>query len=335
MYTIGFVGIDNAGKTTIIDIFTKRRLSKTIPTVGVNLDEISFSEINFNVIDMGGQKNFRPLWIDYLNCVDVILYVIDASDHSRLEEAINEFRNMLLLTDSTDVPILILANKQDLPNTISAKELGTKLARLSELAPRDWNIIETSALTTQGLVEMFSWVYSKVTGESLSLRVAHKSSAERKYYSPCPLLLELSDGNYCLNHDNFTPVKVVPLEQMFGEDLNNPERVIRETIQEFSKMNKIVCFNSVFISENDDLIHCATDNTFIEVEGIKANAEEYEESYNMMHLTGGEICSECLYKILFSAIKRKLKSGKKMDSKELEQIKKDEEEKGELSILEH
>ncbi|MHA1122946.1 MAG: ADP-ribosylation factor-like protein, partial [Candidatus Heimdallarchaeota archaeon] len=56
MPTIGFVGIDNAGKTTIIDVFTKHKITKTIPTVGVNLEQVTFSEIDFhlNILDMGG-----------------------------------------------------------------------------------------------------------------------------------------------------------------------------------------------------------------------------------------------------------------------------------------
>ena len=318
--TIGFVGIDNAGKTTIIDLFAKQKLVKTIPTVGINLEQLSFSEIGFelNILDMGGQKNFRMLWVDYLNTVDIILYVIDASDHKRLDETISEFQKMLVLTEVNAVPILVLVNKIDLPNAMNAIEIGHKLSTIPELAKRDWNIIETSAITTKGLVEMFKWTYSKLTNKTLVLEVSFKEIANKKYYHPCPLMVSFQDGNYCINHDNFTPIKVIPLENLFASEIEKPEQVILATIEEFEKMGRMVCFNNIFVAEDEDKIHCATDMTEVEVEGTTANKEEYIDSYNMMHLTGGKICSECLYKILFSALKRKIKTAIKLNLEEAE-----------------
>ena len=323
MPTIGFVGIDNAGKTTIIDVFTKHKITKTIPTVGVNLEQVTFSEIDFhlNILDMGGQKSFRLLWVDYLNTVDIVLFVIDANDHERLDESLKEFQNMLILTEANDIPILILINKIDLPNTLSALEIGQKFSKIPELNNRDWNIVETSAVTTKGLIEMFKWTYSKITNNILVLEVDYTQIADKMYYTPCPLLLNLSDGDYCINHDNFTPVKVVPLLSMFTKDISDPEQAIKETIEEFENVGRMVCFNSIFVSEEDINIHCATDATIVEVEKVTASRDEYIDSYNMMHLTGGKMCSECLYKILFSAIKRKIKAGMEISMDEIENIK--------------
>jgi small GTP-binding protein len=323
LYTIGLVGIDNAGKTTILNIFTKRRLTKTIPTVGVNLEELSFSKIDMDlsVLDMGGQKNFRLLWVDYLNCVDVIIYVIDASDYDRLDEAIKEFQNMLVLTEASNIPILILLNKVDLPNTITAVEIGQRLSKLDELSSREWNIIEASSITTKGLVDMFQWVYTKMTGHKFDMEVSYKAVEDREYYSPCPLLLEEADGNYCLNHDSFTPVKLVPLDTLFTGDFIDTDQVIRETIEEFDKLGTKVCFNSVFAVQENENMHCATDKTTIDVEGITASKDEYIESYNMMQLTGGVMCSSCLYKILFSAVRRRLKAGETTSKETIDNIK--------------
>lgn len=323
MFTLGFVGIDNAGKTTIIDIFSKQKLTKTIPTVGVNLEQIGFSEIDFevNILDMGGQKHFRLLWVDYLNTVDAILYVIDSSDHKRLDETLNEFRKMLVLTEVNAVPILVLLNKTDLVNSMNAMDIGDKLAVFPELANRDWNIIETSAVTTKGLIEMFKWTYSKLTTKTIEFDVEFKESDDKKYYSPCPLLLKLSDGNYCINHDEFTQIKLVPLDSLFNSEVLETKDIIKDTIEEFDEMGEKVCFNSIFVSDNNELIHCATDSTDIEVENVNASKEEYIDSYNMMHLTGGVICSECLYKILFSVLKRKIKAGIELHNDEIENIK--------------
>ncbi len=323
MPTIGFVGIDNAGKTTIIDVFTKQKMTKTIPTVGVNLEQVTFSEIDFdlNILDLGGQKSFRLLWVDYLNTVDIVLYVIDSGDHERLDESLKEFQNMLILTEANDIPILVLINKIDLPNTLSALEIGQKLSKIPELHDRDWNIIETSAVTTKGIIEMFKWTYSKITNNILVLEVDYTQIADKKYYTPCPLLLNLSDGDYCINHDNFTPIKIVPLLSMFTKDMSDPEQVIKETIEEFEIIDRMVCFNSIFVSDEDINIHCATDATVVEVERVTASRDEYIDSYNMMHLTGGKMCSECLYKILFSAIKRKIKVGMEPSVEEIENVK--------------
>ncbi len=321
MPTIGFVGIDNAGKTTIINIFAKQKLTRTIPTVGINLEHLSFTEIRFDILDMGGQKNFRLLWVDYLNTVDIALFVIDASDFERLDEALQEFQKMLVLTEEANIPILILVNKIDLPNTMSALEIGQKLATVKEIANRDWNIIETSAVTTKGLVEMFKWTFSKIAAKDLDLELEYREIADKKYYNPCPLLLNLPDGDYCINHDNFTPVKVIPLETMFSSDIKDPEQVINDTIEEFANVGRMVCFNSIFVSEDYEEIHCSTDSTILKVEEMTASKNEYINSYNMTQLTGGVLCSECIYKILFSAIKRKIKAGMKPSKEEIDGVK--------------
>ena len=321
MYTVAFAGIDNAGKTTIIDLFSEQKLIKTTPTVGINLKQIGFQELDFSVLDMGGQTNLRLLWIDYLNTVDAIVYVIDSSDHGPLEETLYEFRKMLVLTESNAVPTLVLLNKVDLPDTVNSLEIGNRFSFFPELAERDWEIIETSAVSSKGLVEMFKWIYSKLTSQVLELKVDYTELADKKFYVPCPLLLNLDDGNYCINHDDFIPIKVVPLDNLFLDDDSDLAKTIDDTIEEFEKLGNKVCFNSIYVTESDDLIHCATDETRIEVENITANKDEYIDSYNMMHLTGGVICSECLYKILFSALKRKIKSGMLPDKDTIDNIK--------------
>lgn len=70
--------------------------------------------------DVGGQEKLRPLWKSYTRCTDGIIFVVDSCDAERLEEAKMELTRTARSPDNAGVPILILANKQDLPgNTVS------------------------------------------------------------------------------------------------------------------------------------------------------------------------------------------------------------------------
>lgn len=74
--------------------------------------------VNFLVWDVGGQEKLRPLWKSYTRCTDGIIFVVDSCDTERLEEAKMELTRTARSPDNAGVPILILANKQDLPGTI-------------------------------------------------------------------------------------------------------------------------------------------------------------------------------------------------------------------------
>lgn len=99
---------------------------RTIPTVGFNVETVTYKNIKFNVWvfiiadskDVGGQDKIRPLWRHYFTGTQGLIYVIDSQDKDRLEEAKQELLRILNDREMKDCMLLVFANKQDLPGGI-------------------------------------------------------------------------------------------------------------------------------------------------------------------------------------------------------------------------
>ncbi|XP_050742856.1 ADP-ribosylation factor-like protein 4A isoform X3 [Drosophila biarmipes] len=131
------LGLDSAGKTTALYRLKFDQYLNTVPTIGFNCEKVQGTigkakGVHFLVWDVGGQEKLRPLWRSYTRCTDGILFVIDSVDTERMEEAKMELMRTAKCPDNQGVPVLILANKQDLPNACGAMELE-KLLGLNEL----------------------------------------------------------------------------------------------------------------------------------------------------------------------------------------------------------
>jgi len=91
------LGLDSAGKTTILYKLKLGQNVSTIPTVGFNVETVTFKKVKFNVWDVGGQDKIRPLWRHYFAGTQALIFVVDSSDHERIEEARTEL--MRIITD--------------------------------------------------------------------------------------------------------------------------------------------------------------------------------------------------------------------------------------------
>eukprot|EP01083_Nonionella_stella_P165286 549504_1 len=156
------VGLDNAGKTTILYKLALDEIISTIPTVGLNIETIQYNDIRLNVWDIGGQKKIRKMWSHYYQDTDAVIFVIDSNEPQRVDQLYNdnakdELHKMLKNKDLRDAVLLILANKQDLPNALNINEL-TKRLDLENLVGRTWMIQETCATSGQGLYEGLDWL---------------------------------------------------------------------------------------------------------------------------------------------------------------------------------
>eukprot|EP00124_Ichthyophonus_hoferi_P003102 Ihof_evm6s249 gene=Ihof_evmTU6s249 len=121
------VGLDAAGKTTILYKLKLGEVVTTIPTIGFNVETVEYKNISFTVWDVGGQDKIRPLWRHYFQNTQGLIFVIDSNDSDRMVEARDELQRMLGEDELRDATLLIFANKQDLPNALSVNDITDKL----------------------------------------------------------------------------------------------------------------------------------------------------------------------------------------------------------------
>ncbi|PKI85688.1 hypothetical protein MVES_000649 [Malassezia vespertilionis] len=141
-------------------ILYKLKLSqkvKTVPTVGFNVETVSYKNIKFNVWDVGGQDKIRPLWRHYYTGTQGLIFVVDSRDRARLDEARQELHRILNDHEMRNCVLLVFANKQDVAGAISPSELTDKLA-LNAIEDRPWFVHPSCALTGEGLQEGLSWL---------------------------------------------------------------------------------------------------------------------------------------------------------------------------------
>ncbi|CAE8625974.1 unnamed protein product [Polarella glacialis] len=151
------LGLDNAGKTTILKKLSEEDISHIMPTQGFNIKSLVHDGFKLNVWDIGGQKTIRPYWSNYFESSDALVYVIDSSDQRRLEESGDELRGLLAEDKLGGIPLLVFANKQDLLQATSADEIAYSLM-LGEIKDRTWTIQACSAKCGDGLQDGMEWL---------------------------------------------------------------------------------------------------------------------------------------------------------------------------------
>ncbi|KAL0477122.1 ADP-ribosylation factor-like protein arf3 [Acrasis kona] len=151
------LGLDNSGKTSCLRKLADEDISQTTPTQGFNIKTVMSSGFKLNVWDIGGQKAIRPYWQNYFESTDGLVYVIDSSDQKRLQETSVELNQLLEEEKLSGVPIMVLANKQDLLNALSAKQIAEELG-LHSIRDRTWQIQACSAKTGEGLQQGMEWL---------------------------------------------------------------------------------------------------------------------------------------------------------------------------------
>nr|XP_054765440.1 ADP-ribosylation factor-like protein 3 [Lytechinus pictus] len=160
------LGLDNAGKTTILKNLCKESYENISPTKGFNIKSVKNKDWNLNVWDIGGQRKIRPYWRNYFENTDVLIYVIDSADRTRFEEAGEEFSELLEEEKLQGVPVLVFANKQDLVGAASASDLSdSDNLNLQILRNRSWQIQACSAQTGEGLEAGLTWVMKTVNSK--------------------------------------------------------------------------------------------------------------------------------------------------------------------------
>ncbi|CCI48710.1 unnamed protein product [Albugo candida] len=164
------IGLDNSGKTTLIN-HLKPRKSQTkeiVPTIGFQVEQFSKANLNFTVFDMSGQNRYRNLWETYYDDVKAIIFVLDSTDAIRLCVVKDELQQLLThkAIASNNAPILFFANKMDLPQALSPVECMEQM-ELHTLEGKSWHITASDAITGQGVDDGIMWLAERFSKGSL------------------------------------------------------------------------------------------------------------------------------------------------------------------------
>jgi len=124
------------------------------------VEEIHYKKLKLSVWDVGGQDRIRKLWKHYYARSDALIYVVDSNDVERVEEATLELHKLMKEPELRDAPVLVYANKQDLPCALSVAEIVDKMS-LHDIK-RMWHVQATSATSAAGLYEGLEWLSKAV-----------------------------------------------------------------------------------------------------------------------------------------------------------------------------
>lgn len=170
---IVLLGLDSAGKTTVLYRLKFNEFVNTVPTIGFNSEKIRLSSakgLSVHFWDVGGQEKLRPLWKSYSRGTDGIIYVVDSVDVERLEEARTELHKVTKLSENQGAPLLVIANKQDLPRSLPVSDVERQLA-LHELGPNtSYHVQPACAIIGEGLHEGLEQLYHMIMKRRRSQR---------------------------------------------------------------------------------------------------------------------------------------------------------------------
>lgn len=151
------VGLDAAGKTTIMYKMKLGETPKTIPTIGFNVETIEYKKLTMTIWDIGGQDKLRGLWHHYYENTQALIYVVDSADIDRMDIAREELFKALNSLELENAPLLVYANKQDLPEALTPDQIIEKL-NLRSLKGRSWLVQGTTGTEGKGLTEGLDWM---------------------------------------------------------------------------------------------------------------------------------------------------------------------------------
>lgn len=155
------LGLDNAGKTTIIRTLNGEDINSVAPTLGFKITSFSYDPFTLNIWDVGGQKSLRTYWKNYFEATDGLVWVVDSADSNKLSTCANELHDLLKEERLAGASLLVLANKTDLDGALTYEELESAL-NLKSIKTHDWALYPVSAVKNHNVSESFQWLIKNI-----------------------------------------------------------------------------------------------------------------------------------------------------------------------------
>ncbi len=190
-YSILLLGVDNAGKTTLLEEvkslyipnYKKLPKSRILPTMGQNIATVKVDGVYLKIWDVGSQSSLRVLWNEYYNKAHAIILVVDSCDNDRLQRCIMGMKEINANNQAEGLPILMLANKQDLksPDKMELANLKQLFNPVAEnLNAQDSRVLPVSAVTGEGVKEAIGWIQARVTRNKLNRKPNYRKHRRKR-----------------------------------------------------------------------------------------------------------------------------------------------------------
>ncbi|KAL0228386.1 hypothetical protein RCL1_004529 [Eukaryota sp. TZLM3-RCL] len=226
------LGLDSAGKTTVVKSIFSEDTSTMSPTFGFDIRTLKHPQLTLNIWDIGGQTTIRSYWRNYFDRTDAIIWVVDSFDVGRLDECFSELFSVLSSERLLGVTLLVLANKQDIPGALTAEEVREELGFSNEkvvnvLSNRKWAVFPISAAKNQGITSSLDWLINDLLKSSLSLENDDDSVQSKALVNDVlfdlPRLIEMSQSNLIGLKPDLRAALVKEWDKILGKYLDFPE----------------------------------------------------------------------------------------------------------------
>jgi len=183
------LGLDKSGKSTLVSFLEKGTFIEHTPTMGKAFSTIDVHGIRIDLVDMGGQKDFRSLWLGEVSAAQCVIFMLDANDLKRFDEAKKELWKLSAVLKNK--PLIILANKYDLEIKATIHDI-IEFFDLMKLP--SFEVLPISCKTGYGIVDAFSKIYYKLTGLKLTKKITPKALT---IFDRGGIPLTTNEGQYC------------------------------------------------------------------------------------------------------------------------------------------